>query len=230
VAELGGVSSLSILALEGFKSYRNVGVARLYMGSKTVIAIGSLNPLKVRSVRRVFSRFADVEVVAVNVPTSIPRQPVGSRDIVLGALERALGALNLVPEASLSVGIEAGPMEFYCRAGFLETQVAVIIDRSCRVSIGLSPSFELDPDTVRRMMMGEELSQAVEIPRRLGDIGELIGYIGYVTQGLVTRQDLTEAAVAMALAPRIQNPEWLLSVEELAEMLNVKPLYECRKL
>jgi len=200
------------------------------MNSKTIIAIGSLNPLKIRGVKRVFSRFVDVEIVVVNVQTSIPRQPVGSRDIVWGALERALGALNLVPEASLSVGVEAGPMEFYSRTGFLETQVAVIVDRSCRVSIGLSPSFELDPDTMKRMAMGVELSQAVEIPRRLGDIGELIGYIGYITQGLVTRQDLTEAAVAMALAPRIQNPEWLLSVEELVEMLNVKTLYECPKL
>jgi inosine/xanthosine triphosphatase len=197
------------------------------MGSRIIIAIGSLNPLKVRSVVRVFSRFVDVEVIAVDVPTSIPRQPVGSRDIVLGALERALGALNLTPEASLGVGIEAGPMEFYSKTGFLETQVAVIVDRNCKASIGLSPSFELDPNTVRRMMMGEELSQAVQIPRHLGDIGELIGYIGYITQGLVTRQDLTEAAVAMALTPRLQKPEWLLSVEELIEMLSVKPLYEC---
>ncbi len=197
--------------------------------SRILVVVGSVNPVKVRSVRRVLSRFMDVEVIAVNVATSVSRQPVGSRDIVLGALERALGALSLVPEASLSVGIEAGPMEFYSKTGFLETQVAVIADRDCRVSIGLSPSFELDPNILERMMMGEELSQAVQIPRRSGDIGELIGYIGYITEGLITRQDLTEAAVAMALAPRLQKPKWLMDVEELVEMLNVKPLYECRR-
>jgi hypothetical protein len=55
----------------------------------------------------------------------------------------------------------------------------------------------------------------------------MIGYIGYITRGLITRQGLTEAAVAMALAPRLQNPGWLLTVEELVGILGVKPLYEC---
>jgi len=195
--------------------------------SKIVVVVGSVNPVKVRSVKRVLSRFMDVEVVGVNVRTSIPRQPVGSRDLVLGALERALGALNLNPEASLAVGVEAGPMEFYSRSGFLETQVAVIVDRNCRVSIGLSPSFELDPVTIKRMIAGEELSQIAGIQRSLSNIGELIGYIGYITEGLITRQDLTEAAITMAITPRLKNPEWLLSVEELIEMLGIKPLYEC---
>lgn len=197
------------------------------LGSKVLVAVGSVNPVKVRSVKRVLSRFMDVEVVPVDVRTSVPRQPVGSRDLVLGALERALGALNVVARAHLSVGVEAGPMEFYTRTGFLETQVAVIVDRDCRISVGLSPSFELDPEVVKLMLMGEELSQAVRVPRGAGDIGEMIGYIGYITRGLITRQGLTEAAVAMALAPRLQNPGWLLTVEELVGILGVKPLYEC---
>ena len=205
--------------------------ARLGVGGsrgKLVVAIGSLNKLKVRSVTRVLRRFYDVEVIPVSVATSVPRQPIGSRDLVLGALERALGALNLVPRADWGVGVEAGLMEFYTRTGFLETQVAVIVDRDCRVSIGLSPSFELDPETVRLMAMGLELPQAKKIPRTVGDIGEIIGYIGYATQGLITRQYLTEAAIAMALVPRINGGNWLLTVEELADNINAKPTHQCQ--
>lgn len=195
--------------------------------STIVVAVGSLNPVKVRSVKRVLSRFYNVKIIPVPVTTSVSRQPVGSRDITLGALERALGAIAMVPEASLGVGVEAGPMEFYAKTGFLETQVAIIVDRECRASIGLSPSFEISPETLSVMLAGVELSQATRVPRSLGDIGELLGYIGYVTEGLITRQSLTEAAIAMALAPRLLGADWLISVWELVEMLGVKPAYSC---
>jgi len=198
-------------------------------GGRLVVAVGSLNQVKVRSVRRVLGRFYDVEVVPVAVETSVSRQPIGSRDLVLGSLERALGALASVPSAELGVGVEAGLMEFYTRTGFIETQVAVIVDRSCRASLGLSPSFELSPKVVELMLQGYELSQAAEIPRGLGDIGELVGYIGYATGGLITRQMLTEAAIAMALAPRLWDPSWLITVEELSDLLGVKPAYECTR-
>ncbi|MFN4046019.1 MAG: inosine/xanthosine triphosphatase, partial [Acidilobaceae archaeon] len=166
-----------------------------------VVAVGSLNPVKVRAVEKAFSRFLDVIVRSVKVTPTIPRQPVGSREILLGALERAIASVRLVGEAAWGVGVEAGPMEFYSSSGFLETQVAVIVDRECKVSIGLSPSFELSPSTIELMISGLELLQTMEIPRAMGDLGDLIGYVGYATEGHVTRMELTEAAVLMALIP-----------------------------
>lgn len=184
-----------------------------------VVAVGSLNPVKVRAVEKAFSRFLDVIVRSVEVTPTIPRQPVGSREILLGALERAVASVRLVGEAAWGVGVEAGPMEFYSSSGFLETQVAVIVDRECKVSIGLSPSFELSPSTIELMMSGLELLQTMEIPRAMGDLGDLIGYVGYATEGHVTRMELTEAAVLMALIPRITRAKWLASVDVISEMI-----------
>ncbi len=186
-----------------------------------VVAVGSLNPVKVGAVKRTFSRFLDVVVKPVEVTPTIPRQPIGSREILLGALERALVSIGLVGEAEWGVGVEAGPIEFYSSSGFLETQVAAIVDRDCKVSIGLSPSFELSPSTVELMMSGLELLQTMEIPRAIGDLGDLIGYIGYATEGHMTRMEFTEAALLMALVPRITGAEWLAKVDLISEMLGV---------
>ncbi|MEM1640026.1 MAG: inosine/xanthosine triphosphatase [Acidilobaceae archaeon] len=185
------------------------------MSEKLKVAVGSLNPVKIRAVERVFSRYYDVIVEGVPVKTSVGPQPVGSRDVLLGALERALGALTLA-SSDLGVGVEAGPIEFYSSSGFLEVEIAAVIDRRCKVSLGLSAGFELDPTVITAMALGRELSDAVSVNRGVKDLGESIGYIGYLSWGTLTRQELTEQAVLMALLPRLNGASWLVSLEELS--------------
>lgn len=189
--------------------------------------MGSLNPVKLRAVERVLSRYYDAVVEGVSVETSVGSQPVGSRDVLLGALERALGALSM-KRAEWGVGIEAGPIEFYTSSGFIEIEVAVIVDRDCRVSVGLSSGFEIDPSIVPAMLLGGELSQLVRVNRGVKDLGESIGYIGYLSSGFVTRQELTEQAVLAALLPRLAGASWLARVEELSARAGISPLYSCR--
>ncbi|MEM1873927.1 MAG: inosine/xanthosine triphosphatase [Acidilobaceae archaeon] len=191
------------------------------------VAVGSLNPVKLRAVERVLSRYYDAVVEGVSVETSVGSQPVGSRDVLLGALERALGALSM-KRAEWGVGIEAGPIEFYTSSGFIEIEVAVIVDRDCRVSVGLSSGFEIDPSIVPAMLLGGELSQLVRVNRGVKDLGESIGYIGYLSSGFVTRQELTEQAVLAALLPRLAGASWLARVEELSARAGISPLYSCR--
>ncbi len=167
-------------------------------GAPASFAIATMNPMKVRAVERVARRYCNVTgVYSVQPPPGLPSQPVGLRELVSGAVSRALRAAE---EAVFGVGVEAGPMEFYSTTGFIEVQVAAVVGPGERVSLGLSPGFELPPQVVESLIDGVELAEAVEVPRR-GDIGESIGYIGYLTWGGVTRQDLTEHAIAMALAP-----------------------------
>lgn len=184
------------------------------MADRLRVAVGSLNPVKVRAVEKVFSRYYNVMVEGVSVKTSVGPQPVGSRDVLLGSIERALGALALT-DSDLGVGVEAGPIEFYTSSGFLEVEIATIVDRRCKVSVGLSAGFELDPAVVAAMMLGRELSEAVSVNRGVKDLGESIGYIGYLSSGAMTRQELTEQAVLMALLPRLSGASWLIDVREL---------------
>lgn len=190
------------------------------------VAIGSLNPVKVRAVERVFSRYYDVVVEPVEVETSVGPQPVGTRDILLGALERALIALSKT-NSDLGVGVEAGPIEFYTSSGFLEVEVAVVVDSDCTVSVGLSSGFEIDPSLIPAMFYGRELSELVRVNRGVKDLGESIGYIGYLTYGAMTRQELTEQAVLMALIPRLHRSSWLASVKDIARRLELQINHKC---
>lgn len=186
-------------------------------------AVGTRNPMKVRAASLALKTFLDVkEVVGVDVESGVPSQPVGWRDVVSGAINRAVNAMKKV-QADLGVGIEAGPVEMPGPSGFLETQVAVIVDSQCRASIGLSPSFELDGDVLRLVLEGVELSKAVSLSRGLKDLGEGIGVIGVYTWGTVTRQDLTWLSLVMALVPRISKYKRLARVEEIAEAAGAKP-------
>ncbi|MCE4612433.1 MAG: inosine/xanthosine triphosphatase [Desulfurococcales archaeon] len=182
------------------------------------VAVGSTNPVKVRGVQLVFSRYYDASVFPVSVDNGVGPQPVGLA-VLRGAFNRAINALKSVQGADFSVGIESGPVDFYGRV-MLETQVALILDRKGRASIGISASFPLPPEILERVVMGEELSRAFSSIRP-GDLGESIGVIGYATQGLITRLDLTIQAVASALLPFIHG--WrTLNTGNLAKMLELR--------
>ncbi len=175
------------------------------------VAVGTSNPLKVMSVEKVFPLFMDIEeVVPISVQEPV-RQPVGARSLARGALKRAITAIEKA-KSDYGVGIEAGPIEFYSTTGFVETQVAAIVNSYGEVSFGLSPSFELPGDVIELMIRGVELSEAfAPYSRRSGDIGESIGVVGILTQGNMTRLDLTVAALMMALIPHVHKDRYRLA-------------------
>ncbi|MCE4629061.1 MAG: inosine/xanthosine triphosphatase [Desulfurococcales archaeon] len=180
------------------------------------VAIATRNKIKVRAVEKVFKRFCNVTNIIAVTPPQLPQQPSGAIEVFRGALTRAKVARKY---GDFGVGVEAGPIEFYTSTGFIETQVAVIVGPSNKVSVGLSPSFELPHPVLDKILKGLELADAVNVPRS-GDIGEQIGYIGYVTSGFITRQDLTVHALVMALVPWIAGfDSELMSVDEISEML-----------
>ncbi len=188
-----------------------------------VVAVGTSNDLKVRAVSRVLKRYLDVEVVKVPVKVSVSPQPVGITELIRGALERAYKALNSVKRADFGIGIEAGLLEFYTSTGFLETQVALMLDSKGKISIGLSPSFELPKGVVDKMIEGIELAEASEIRRGERDLGEVVGYVGVKTWGALTRLELTELAVRAAIIPWLEGgSEWLITLEELVRKLGIK--------
>ncbi len=183
--------------------------------SKLTVALGSENPMKKRAAEKVFSAYFDASVIMVPVSTGLSPQPVGLGELVRGAALRAVNAMKSLDKADFGVGIEAGLLEFISSTGFIEVQVAVIVGKDGRASVGLSQGFELPPWIVSKMLQGIELSSASGIERGSRDIGESIGYIGVKTWGWVTRQDLTEQALLMALVPWLEGATWLVSVEDL---------------
>ena len=139
-------------------------------------------------------------MIPVDPPKDLPPQPSGSLEVVRGALRRAEVARG---SGDMGVGVEAGPIEFYTGSGFIEVQVAVIVGPGNRVSIGLSPGFELPRGLLEPVLRGVELGALVR--DRPGDIGEGVGYVGLLSRGRITRQDLTEYSIIMALLPWVND-------------------------
>jgi len=166
-----------------------------------IVAVGSLNKVKIAGVKRAYSKiFSSVKVVGIKVSSGVSPQPLNLEETVEGAFNRALKALSSLGEADHGVGIEAGWMKI--KNVWVDVQVAAIVDRKGRRSLGFSPAFPLPKILVDRV-----LSQAVEMEDVMVEIsgveaiGEKEGAIGFFTKNLVTREDLTYYATLMALLP-----------------------------
>lgn len=170
-----------------------------------IVAVGTSNPIKVRAVENVFSKFFSAVVVMKRIPSGVPSQPIGLDVTVKGAISRAKGALDADPQAELGVGIEAGIIPVPgTLSGYMDQQFAAIIDRSGRVTLGGGPSFEYP-----RFMVKRVLEERIEVNSLMAELtgepllGHKEGAIGYFSRGALNRTKLTELAVLMALIPRL---------------------------
>jgi len=155
--------------------------------------------MKVRSLEAAARRFCNVAgVEAVRPPPGLPPQPVGWDMLLEGAITRAQAAFDYLGGDGFGVGVEAGPVRVSDMV--VELQVAAVAGPGERVSIGVSQGFMMPRSVEERVLSGVELGVAAPA-RRPGDIGEGIGYVGVLSRGAVTRQDLTVSSIIMALLP-----------------------------
>jgi len=170
------------------------------------VIVGSKNPAKVEGVKRAFNLLGPVIVESVEVRTSVGPQPMSLRETVKGAVERAVNAMR--KGFNYSVGVEAGLYKFPpALTGYMEVQVAALLDGEGGITVGMSPSFEFPQRVVRELEEGKAPEAEVVIEDLTGvkGIGERGGAIGFLTKGRLDRVALTELAVLMALVPRL-NP------------------------
>ncbi len=169
--------------------------------SPLVVHVGTDNPVKVRAVRRVLADVFDrVRVKPVPVSTGVPEQPVDQQAAV-GAMNRARAALG---EGDFGVGIEAGLLWDASVGDYLDVQYCAVVDRAGRVTLGHGPGFEYPPSVIARVKAGKTVSQAMGELTGVKEIGSKYGAIGYLTERRMDRDTLTEAAVLMAMVPRIR--------------------------
>ncbi len=167
------------------------------------VAVGSTNPVKVEAVRRAWRLVGDAEIIPVEVESGVASQPRGFEETYRGALNRARGALERVG-ADYGVGIEAGIVEAPTPTGWMDVQVAVVVDRGGVVGVGVSPGFEPPRSWIPRLLSGEPLGDVASRVLSRADIGRVLGLIGYLTRGAVTRLELSYYAVLMALIPLLE--------------------------
>ncbi len=170
------------------------------------IAVASDNPVKVRSVRRAFSRFlkgVDLEVLERPVKTGIPPEPVGD-EVLAGAVLRSAMALG---DVDYSVGPEAGLVRLVDGGPWVDVQVTAIADRIGFVTFGSSPGFEYPRAVTIKALRGKEVGSIMR--EKLGyEVSRAEGAIGFYSMGLMDRVEFSENSVLMALVPRISAQEY----------------------
>ena len=162
--------------------------------------MGSKNPVKIEATRRAFSRFFKVNVTETEVDSGVSSQPVGFEETMKGAENRARKAKIW---GDFGVGIEAGliPIEGSKRLYF-DIQITAIYDGNF-MTYGMGPGFVHPPSVVKAVQEGRDDLSGVE------SIGEKLGAIGFLTDGKVTRVEISEMSILMALVPRIKSNLYL---------------------
>ena len=194
------IASRRIRGREVDRRGRIVGPVRVHVGTQ--------NRVKVEAVRRVFGTvFRDVRVRNVPVEPKVADQPFG-REAVEGAMERARSAIG---DAHFGVGVEAGLVWNDRIREYLDVQYCAVVDRGGRMTAGHGPGFAYPPSVLRRVHEGHTVGEAMEELTGIRGIGSKRGAVGYLTGGRMDRTKLTEAAVLMALVPRIRSDLYLPS-------------------
>lgn len=163
------------------------------------IAVGSTNPVKTGAAARIFRQlWSDVEVQSVAVPSGVSNQPIGDEETARGAMNRALAALKATG-AQWGVGLEGG-VAFQDGQCWM-IQYAAVAHRNGQVNVGKGPMFLLPPVIARGVAGGGEVGPLVDELTGQKDIKRKGGAIGYLTNGLVLREDMYAHMVAAALVP-----------------------------
>lgn len=166
------------------------------------IRLGSTNACKLQSTREVlatYAKFADAEIVGVEVDSGVGEEPNNLELTITGAINRARAAFD---DCDFSIGIEGGTIEMpVVHDCVMKFDVCAIYDGE-KIVLGFSPGFSL-PQDLRRLLVeqGLDLSEAARVAgytdhQKIGTAG---GVVGILTEGRTTRFDFCKQALIMAL-------------------------------
>jgi inosine/xanthosine triphosphatase len=168
---------------------------------RPTVAIGSKNLAKAKGIRKAFRRFfRGAEFKEVDLTTRVKIQPMGLDETVKGARRRAELAIR-EGNADFGVGVEAGIIRV-AEGFFLNVQIAAVVDSGGRLSFGSSSGFPI-PTRFVSLIEGEqaELDKFTHELTGAKKITEEEGVVYHLSKGRLSRVEMTEQCVSMALIP-----------------------------
>ena len=164
---------------------------------------------KIEGAKRAFDKFFDsIEVVGIPAGSNVPEQPV-NEETWNGAKNRVknlkLYATENNIEADYFIAIESGMTN--ALGSWMIVNIAVVEDKNGLQSVSASPAFPVPEkyvDKIKEIGLGcvmDEIFDAEDLRSRGGGIQLL-------TQGVVSRIDLTEVAFSMALTKFVNDEIW----------------------
>jgi inosine/xanthosine triphosphatase len=173
---------------------------------RPLVAIGSRNRAKVDGVKKAFRDFfRGAEFKEVDLTTRVKTQPMGLAETVKGARQRAELAIK-EDKADFGVGVEAGIIrlaeENKGEGFFLNVQIAAVVDSAGRLSFGSSSGFPIPTKFVSLIEAEQaELDKYAHELTGAKKIREEEGVVYHLSKGRLSRVEMTEQCVSMALIP-----------------------------
>ena len=173
------------------------------------VLIATKNKGKVEGTKRAFDKFFEnVEIEGVSAESNVPEQPVND-ETWQGAKNRVENLKKIAKENGMEtdyfVAIESGMTN--ALGSWMIINIAVIEDKNGMQSISASPAFPVPEkyvDKIKEIGLGalmDEIFNAEDLRSRGGGIQLL-------SQGVVSRIDLTELAFEMALTKFVNGEIW----------------------
>ncbi|MCA9387101.1 inosine/xanthosine triphosphatase [Candidatus Dojkabacteria bacterium] len=174
------------------------------------VIIASKNPVKIETTKLGFGQmFKDqkFEFEGISVPSNVSDQPMSNKETVEGATNRALNAKKEQEGADYWVGIEGGLEDE--KGKLVSFAWIVIINKHGYVSKSRTSDFTL-PDRVSELIhQGYELGDADDIVFKKENSKQANGSVGILTHDVITRTQLYEHAIIMALIPYVNEELYL---------------------
>jgi len=173
------------------------------------ILMGTKNPGKVEGAKKAFEKyFENVEIEGISVNSEVPDQPV-NEEIFQGAKNRVKNLRKYAEEnnikADFYVATEAGITNLL--GDWIDINSAVVENDKGFQSVGTSQGFPI-PEKYIKDILETELGKVMDKIFEGKELGKGKGGIYNLTHGQVTRLELTEGAVIMALISHINNDIW----------------------
>jgi inosine/xanthosine triphosphatase len=168
---------------------------------KLLVLVGSKNPVKISSTEDAFTRAFNKSflVEGINASSGVPEQPVGNRETLLGAKNRAFNSREIFPEANYWVGIEGGVDED--EKGMFAFAWIYIVDDKGKTSQSKTGTFYLPSKVAELVSTGMELGKADDLIFEQDNSKQQGGSVGLLTRGAVDRTEYYRQAIILALIP-----------------------------
>ncbi|PIS08875.1 inosine/xanthosine triphosphatase [Candidatus Beckwithbacteria bacterium CG10_big_fil_rev_8_21_14_0_10_34_10] len=173
------------------------------MKKKTLVIVGSKNPVKIKAGKIGFAKyFNNLEVKGLKLESEVSAQPLTLKETFKGALNRAKNGLKIKPQADFSLGLEGGMQKH--SFGWTTFGVVVILSKNNKKGVSISSQLVLPEKMVEKVLKGKELGVVLSQKTGIKNINQKQGAFGFFTSNRVTRETSYINAIILALAPLIK--------------------------
>ena len=172
---------------------------------RQIAVLGSTNPGKLDACQRGVDAWSPnfrFTFIGVNTDSGVSEQPVGLDETLLGARNRAAGALRAVAGASIGVGLESGVLQV---EGALFDVCACAIFDGTYMCVGLSSSWPLPPRVALELdRLG--YNAAFEAVTAAPADADGAGALSQLSDGVLSRPAQMQEALNVCLL-QLRNPQ-----------------------